>query len=133
MVPRKGSGRELVRAPLPLEEVWAFFGAVSAAAGGFFTVAASLRLCEDTKAEPRPGQCAVHSAGEGPCQQGCVRREGTSEAAREAVGQAVGGGCQSGWVRLLSVTNVIEAGGGCQSGWVRLLSVTNGIEAGTCR
>ena len=36
--------------------------------------------------------------------------EGTSEAAREAVGQAVRGGCQSGWGRLLSVTNAIEAG-----------------------
>ena len=41
---------------------------------------------------------------------GCVRREGTSEAAPEAVGQAVGGGCQSGWGRLLSVTNAIETG-----------------------
>ena len=29
--------------------------------------------------------------------QGCVRREGTSGAAPEAVRQAVGGGCQSGW------------------------------------
>ena len=28
--------------------------------------------------------------------QGCVRREGTSEVAPEAVRQAVGGGCQSG-------------------------------------
>ena len=33
-----------------------------------------------------------------------------SEAAPEAVRQAVGGGCQSGWGRLLSVTNAIEAG-----------------------
>ena len=40
--------------------------------------------------------------------QGCIRREGTSEAAPETVGQAVGGGCQSGWGRLLSVTNAIE-------------------------
>ena len=38
--------------------------------------------------------------------QGCIRREGTSE----EVGQAVGGGCQSGWGRLLSVRNAIEAG-----------------------
>ena len=37
----------------------------------------------------------------------------------EAVGQAVGGGCQSGWGRLLSVTNAIEAGTWRQggSGW----------------
>ena len=38
--------------------------------------------------------------------QGCRRREGTPE----AVGQAVGGGCQSGWGRLLPVTNAVEAG-----------------------
>ena len=52
--------------------------------------------------------------------QGCVRREGAaSEAAPEAVRQAVGGGCQSGWGRLLSVTNAIEAGTCRQgdSGW----------------
>ena len=42
--------------------------------------------------------------------QGCIRREGTSEAAPEAVRQAVGGGCQSGWGRLLLVTNAMEAG-----------------------
>ena len=40
-----------------------------------------------------------------PPPQGCIRRERTSEAPPEAVGQAVGGGCQSGWERLLSVTN----------------------------
>ena len=44
------------------------------------------------------------------CRQGCIRREGTAEAAPAAVRQAVGGGCQSGWGRLLSVTNAIEAG-----------------------
>ena len=47
------------------------------------------------------------------------RREGTAEAAPEAVRQAVGGGCQSGWGRLVSVTNAIEAGT-CRlgdSGW----------------
>ena len=51
--------------------------------------------------------------------QGCIRRGGTSEAAPEAVRQAVGGGCQSGWGRLLSVTNAIEAGTWRQgdSGW----------------
>ena len=42
--------------------------------------------------------------------QGCIRREGSLEAAPEAVGQAVGGGCQSDWGRLLSVTNAIETG-----------------------
>ena len=47
--------------------------------------------------------------------QGYIRREGTPEAFR----QAVGGGCQSGWGRLLSVTNAIEAGTWLQgdSGW----------------
>ena len=51
--------------------------------------------------------------------QGCVRREGPSEAAPEAVRQAVGGGCQSGWGRLLSVTNAVEVGACRQgdSGW----------------
>ena len=49
----------------------------------------------------------------------CIRREGTSEAAPAAVRQAVAGGCQSGWGRLLSVTNAIEAGTWRQgdSGW----------------
>ena len=42
--------------------------------------------------------------------QGCIRREGTSEAETEAVKQAAGGGWQSGWGRLLSVTNAIEPG-----------------------
>ena len=47
------------------------------------------------------------------------RREGTSEAAPAAGRRAVGGGCQSGWGRLLSVTNAIEAGTWRQgdSGW----------------
>ena len=42
-----------------------------------------------------------------------------SEAAPEAVRQAVGGVCQSAWGRLLSVTNAIEAGTWHQgdSGW----------------
>jgi len=43
-------------------------------------------------------------------EQGCTRREGTSEAAPEAARRAVGGGCQNGWGRLLSITNPIEAG-----------------------
>ena len=50
---------------------------------------------------------------------GILRREEASESAPEAVRQAVGGGCQSGWGRLLSVTNAIEAGTWRQgdSGW----------------
>ena len=42
--------------------------------------------------------------------QGCITREGASEAAPEAVRPAVGGGCQSGCGRSLSVTNAIEVG-----------------------
>ena len=38
-----------------------------------------------------------------------MRREGTSVVTLEAVRQAVGGGCQSGWVRLSSVANATEA------------------------
>ena len=45
-----------------------------------------------------------------PPPQGCSRREGTSEAAPEAVKSAVGEGCPSGWGRLLSVIHAIEAG-----------------------
>ena len=37
---------------------------------------------------------------------GCIRREGASEGGPEAVRQAVGGGCQSGWGRLLSPQHV---------------------------
>ena len=51
--------------------------------------------------------------------QRCIRRERTSEAAPEAVRQAVGGGCQSGWGRFLSVTNATQAATWRQSdsGW----------------
>ena len=54
-----------------------------------------------------------------PPPRGCIRREGTAEAAPEAIIQAVGGGRQSGWGWLLSVTNAIEAGtcGQGDSGW----------------
>ena len=48
---------------------------------------------------PRRGGATCAGARGG---QGCIRREGTSE--------AVGGGCRSGWGRLLSVTNAIGAG-----------------------
>ena len=54
--------------------------------------------------------------------QGCIGREGTSEAFPAAVGLAVGGGCQNGCGQLLSVANAIEAGT-CHQGdssWARL-------------
>ena len=56
-----------------------------------------------------PGQ-RTPQRGRPDCAQGCTRREEASEAVPETVGQAVGGGCQSGWGRLLSVTNAIKAG-----------------------
>ena len=62
---------------------------------------------------------AAGCGGVGGAGQGCIIREGASEGAREAVRQAVGGGCQSGWGRLLSVTNDTETGT-CRhgdSGW----------------
>ena len=46
--------------------------------------------------------CTLDKGGGG---HGCIRREGFSEGTPEALRQAVGGGCQSGWGRLLSVTN----------------------------
>ena len=46
---------------------------------------------------PSWGVCARPDGRGGGVRQGCIRREGTSEAAPEAVRQAVGGGCQSGW------------------------------------
>ena len=66
---------------------------------------------------PPPDLCCPFGRGGYP--QECVRREVTSEAAPAAVRQAVGGGCQSGWGRLLSVANAIEAGIWRQgdSGW----------------
>ena len=62
---------------------------------------------------PPPGDAAVTHG------QGCIRREGISEGAPEAVRRAVGGGCQSGLGRLLSVTNAIKPGTWRQgdSGW----------------
>ena len=62
-----------------------------------------------------PGPAAPPPRGRSPLlshsvPQVCIGREGTAEAAPEAVRQAVGGGCQSGWGRLLSVTNAIEPG-----------------------
>ena len=71
--------------------------------------------CEQHVPGNAPGQCVWslqawdtpirHASAKGRG-QGCIRREGASEAVR----QAVGGGCQSGWGRLLSVTNAVEAG-----------------------
>ena len=64
-------------------------------------------------------QSCIRRGGGGP--QGCIRTERASEVAPEAVRQAVGGGCRSGWGRLLSVTNAIEPGTWRQgdSGWAR--------------
>ena len=51
--------------------------------------------------------------------EGCISRVGPLKSVPEAVGQAVGGRRQSGWGRLLSVTNAVEAGTWRQrdSGW----------------
>ena len=68
-----------------------------------------------TRVWPLPPACGCLLCGIRAPDQGCIRREGASEAALEAVRQAVGGGCQSGWGRLLSVTNAIEAGA-CRQG-----------------
>ena len=57
-----------------------------AAGGGW-----RFRCCQGRLRTPHPR----------PTAHGCIRREGTSEAAPEAVRQAAGGGCQSGWGRLL--------------------------------
>ena len=59
-------------------------------------------------------ESSVNSGRAMPLPQGCIRREGTSKAAPAAVRQAVGGGCQSGWGRLLSVTNAMS--GTCRQG-----------------
>ena len=55
------------------------------------------------------GGCKSARRGAACCGAECVRREGTSEAAPAAVRQAVGGGCRSGWGRLLSVANAIAS------------------------
>ena len=72
------------------------------------------RICFANAVAPYFWQRIYSTVGLG-AQQGCIRRDGASEAVR----QAVGGGCQSGWGRLLSVTNAIEAGTCRQgdSGW----------------
>ena len=64
------------------------------------------RMPQSPSSIPRSGPHRAH---------GCIRREGTAKVAPETVRQAVGGGCQSGWGRLLSVTNAIGAGS-CRQG-----------------
>ena len=49
----------------------------------------------DLRAAPLGGSRVIP-----PPPQCCIRREETSEAVLEPVGQAVGGGCRSGWGRL---------------------------------
>ena len=70
-----------------------------------------------TSLEPPPPPLASPSAA-----QGRIRREGASEVAPEAVRQAVGGGCQSGWGRLLSVSNALKLALGVRGtvAWRRL-------------
>ena len=87
---------------------------------------AACLCCRGLGLESAMGACAMLAAvvgagvfgGSSPRMLG---RKGTSEAApaAAAVRQAVGGGCQSGWGRLLSVTTAIEAGTCRQgdSGW----------------
>ena len=84
---------------------------------------ASAVACMHAKPKPTGGGGGV----------GCIRRVGTSEAAPEAVRQAVGAGCQSGWGRLLSVTNAIEAGTCRQgdSGWAQAGRSGGGVGGGT--
>ena len=57
--------------------------------------------------EMNPAVCAPGTGRRG---GGCIRREGASEAAPQAVRQAVGGGCRSGWGRLLSVIKRLALG-----------------------
>ena len=59
---------------------------------------------------PDSNQPQVCARGVGRRGQRCIRMKGTSQAAPEAVRQAVGGGCESGWGRLLSVTIALEPG-----------------------
>ena len=87
---------------------------------------------------PRPQRVLTHSAHSPilyppPPPQGRILRAGTSEMAAEAVGQAVGGVCQSGWGPLLSVTNAVEAGTWRQgdSGWA-LAGRLGGSGGGGC-
>ena len=81
-----------------------------------------VKRCEGRMALWQPQRHALGTSMPSPALgQGCIRRGGTSAADPEAVRQAVGGGCQSGWGRLLSVTNAVEAGTCRQrdSGWAK--------------
>ena len=64
-----------------------------------------MEVCEAPYPKHGTVQCESESES---WDQGCIGREGTSEAAPEAVRQAVGGGCQSGGERLLSVANAMK-------------------------
>ena len=85
----------------------------------------SLRVAEKRSAGPPTASTPRPTARRGHKNQGpgrAVEGEGvpppllrTSEAAPEAVRQAVGGGCPGGWGRLLSATKAIEAGA-CRQG-----------------
>ena len=70
---------------------------------------------------PRRGALAPDQAVDLGCygEGGWAGMRGREAAAPGAVRQAVGGGCRSGWGRLLSVTNASEAGTGRQGdgGW----------------
>ena len=68
------------------------------------------RVASSSGAAPSRSRCTFPKHISVSSAQGCIRRGGTPEAAPEAVRQAVGGGCRSGWGRLLSVTNAIEPG-----------------------
>ena len=50
-------------------------------------------MCDSAPPRTPPPQHPPHT-------QGCIRRKGASEAAPEAVSQAVAGGCQSGYCQL---------------------------------
>ena len=58
--------------------------------------------------QPCPPVSTVAAAAAATPIQGCIRREGASEAAPQAVKQAVEGGCRRGWGRLLSVINALK-------------------------
>ena len=80
-------------------------GAVGAP-GGVTISYAALAHSTGLPPPPAPTVCGVDRAGGG----GALEGKGPQRRAPEAVRQAVGGGCQSGWGRLLSVTNAIQAG-----------------------
>ena len=90
-----------------------------AGGGAVWLGAAMLSTASGCFSLQQRGIQGVGGGGGGEAEQGCIGREAASEAAPVAVRQAVRGGCQSGWGRLLSVTNAIKAGTWRQgdSGW----------------